>query len=920
MAATRQLATQSSNPPVSGRERLRAAARILARHWGALLALALFLVAGLAVLDVYGVTFDTVWERTIAVVHLRHVVGDGEVFLALRHADHLYGVAFLAPLLFIEPAFGLGDARYIYLSRHLITHLFFLTGGLFAYMLAYRLFGGRLLAVGAMLLFLLHPRLYAHSFFNGRDIPFLVMFMTALFLAHRAFRRDSLSAFVLLGVGAGLLVNLRIMGVVLLAAVPALRALDFAQASGWAERKRVLFTTGAFALASALTVFASLPYLWGNPVRRAVKWWAISSDHPTTPLELFRGTAYRSADFPAEYLPVWLSITSPPFALLLGALGAAAILAWAVRGPRKALRSESLRFGALALGCFAAPVAGAILLDINIYNGWRQMFFLWAPFALLAAFGLQWLAGALGRTRFRMAAVYGAAGAGLATAALSAGLIHPNQQEYFNFLVDRVTPERLRSQYAMNYWGATLWQGLRWIAAQPAESSAAPSAITGSHAVPARRLNNAMVLPESARARLANAVPFDFVSGGRISSWSRSSRELHRVKVYANTLTIIESRDDLQEVYEAVRGREPVTADAFDVHRVDGALALVMEPCAPAFIDRVSVFLRAFPVDAGDLPAWREGKAFEPRYFDLRNYGAYFEGKCVASLPLPAYPVADFELRWSLELRDAAETQERARRTREEGRLLARAAHPAAYDVYLADGELAYLNDACDPQETDHPFHLNVYPERIDDLPEERREHGFERFHFEFLLNGALADGGCVAFFPLPDYPVAAIQTGQSDGDRIDTWVAEFPGFQLRYRNPRDARGGDLWLAEFWIDPERRLAESASGASGEPVARGAFEVHLADGALVYVKEPCSRADTEARFFLHITPERADDLPEERRAHGFDNLDFAFFPNGALFDGKCAVRTALPSYAVESIRTGQYDGDGEIWSAEFAVGR
>ena len=872
--------------------------RAFAPHWGALLALALFLSAGLAVLDDYGVTFDEYWHRAIAEWHLRYLIGDGEGFFSVGDADYVYGVAFEAPLLFVERAFGLRDARDIHLSRHLITHLFFLVGGLFAYMLAYRLFGGRLLAVGAMLLFLLHPRLYAHSFFNTKDIPFLVLFMVALFLAHRAFRRDTVSAFALLGVGVGLFVNIRVMGVVLLAGVPALRALDFALASGWEERKRILVSAGAFALASGLAVFASLPYLWGNPVRRAVEWWTVSSEHPTTPVELFRGAAYRSADFPVEYLPVWLSISSPPFALLLGALGTAGILAWAVKGPRKALRSESLRFGLLAVGGFAAPVAGAILLDANIYNGWRQMFFLWAPFALLGAFGLRWLMRALGQTRLRMAAVCGAAGAGLAATALSMALIHPNQQDYFTFLVDRVAPERLRSQYAMNYWDPALWQGLQWIIEQPAGSLAGASAITGSHATPSRRLANAMALPESARERLADAASFDFVSGERLASWSRSARELHRVKVYANTLIIVESRDDLQDVYESVRGREPALDAAFEVHRIDGALALVMEPCVPAFVERVSVTLRAFPVDAGDLPSWREGKPFEPRHFALGNYGAYFDGKCVASLPLPAYPVADFELRWGVELLDAAEAREKARRARDDGRMLARAEHRSAYDVYLANGELAYLNESCDPPETEQPFHLNVYPERVGDLPEDRRERGYERFHFEFLLNGALTDGGCVALFRLPDYPVAAIQTGQHDGE-----------------------GGNLWLAEFWIDPGRRLAESASGASGEPVALGVFDVHLADGALVYAKEPCSQGDTEDRFFLHITPERLSDLPDERRARGFDNLDFAFFPNGALYEGSCAARAALPEYAVASVRTGQYAGGvGEIWSVKFAVGR
>ena len=873
--------------------------KALAPHWGALLALALFLAAGLSILGDYGVTDDFVRQRRIIEANLGYLaVGDLRAFKSALNADgdEFYGMAFEFPALLAERALGIEENRAAYLSRQLITHLFFLTGGLFAYLLARRLFGSRLLAVGATLLFLLHPRIYAHSFFNPKDPPFLAMLMVALFLTHRAFKRDSIPAFVLLGAAVGALVNLRIMGVVLLAAVPAMRALDFALASGWEERKRALLTTGAFALAAPLTAFALLPYLWDDPVGRAVEGWATLSNHPNVGPELFRGTVHLNVDVPVEYLPVWFSITSPPFALLLGAVGAAGVFVMAGTAPRNAARRGMLRFGLLLGVCFAAPVCVVMLPGGNIYNGWRQMYFLWAPFALLAAFGLQWLVSALERRRLRTVA-YGAMSAGFAAAIISIALLHPNQQIYFNFLVDRATPERLLSQYGMYYWGHPALQGLQWVVRHSAQSSGQPPPITASQSTDWTIDPNALTLPESERERLANAAPFDIVIHSPLWSWRRSARALHRLEVYANTLWTIELRDDLREVYEAVRGREPLIDGAFDVHRIDGALALVMEPCAPAFIERLSVTLRAFPVDAADLPPWREGRAFEPRFFPLSRFGAYFDGKCVASLPLPAYPVADFELRWSPELLTDGEAREKARRAREDGRLLANAAHRAAYDVYLADGELAYLNDSCDPLETDQSFHLNVYPERVGDLPEERRERGYERFHFEFLTHGAFVDGGCAAFFRLPDYPVAAIRTGQSDAD-----------------------GGDLWLAEFWIDPARRLAESASGASGEPVARDVFDVYLSDADLTYVKEPCDQVDTNARFFLHIVPERVGDLPEERRGFGFDNLDFAFFPNGALFEGKCAARAALPEYAVASIRAGQYDGDGEIWSAEFAVER
>ena len=863
--------------------------RALAPHWGALLGLALFLIAGLAVLDDYGVFTDAEFQRATVEANLGYLAsGDLRAFTGALIHDKFYGMAFEAPLLFVERVFGLRNARDVDLVQHLISHLTLLIGGLFAYMLARRLFGSRLLALAAMLLFLLHPRLHAHSFFNSKDIPFLVVFMAALYLTHRAFKRDAISAFALLGAAVGILVNLRIMGVVLLAAIPAMRALDFAFAQGREERKRALLTTGAFALAAALPAYALLPYLWGDPVGRAAEWWTTLSNITYKSQELFRGTLYPSDALPVEYLPVWFSITAPPFALLLGAVGAMAVLARMAGAPRKALRNGRLRFALLLAGCFALPVFAVMLSGANIYNTWRHMFFLWAPFALLGALGLVFMASAFRGSRLR-AAAYGSAGAGFAAAVVSMALLHPYQQMHFNFFVDRVAPEHLRSQYEMDYWSHPIRQALERHLDHSAQSSSGPNLNNGAPAVIGRYRST---LPESARERLANAAPFGVAYSRPLASWSRSAREMHRVEVYGSAAWTFEERDAPLDVYEAVRGREPAIDGAFDVHRVDGALALVMEPCAPAFMERW-LTVRALPADAADLPAWRRGKASEPRTFWLPYYGAYLDGKCVASVPLPAYPVADFELRWSQELPDEAEAREKARRARENGRLLA----SAEYDIYLADGELVYINDSCDPLETEHGFELLVHPERAEDLPEARREQGYEWFGLYFHRSGAFVDGGCVAFFPLPDYPIASIRTGQS------------------------VEGGEeLWRAGFALDAEPyRLAYEAA-ASGEPLARSAFDVHLLDGALVYAKEPCEQEDVAARFFLHVVPGSVNDLPEERRGIGFDNMDFDFFPNGALFDGRCAARAPLPEYPIASVRTGQHAGGGEIWSAEFAVGR
>ena len=199
-----------------------------APHWVWPLAVAAaFLVVGVFVVDDYAVTSDSFHhQRAIAIAAVDLALGR-EPAPFLDPANRTYGAAFEVLPLFVERIAGLEDSRSIHLTRHLMTHLLFIVGGVFGYLLVYRMTGCRLLGLFAMLLFLLHPRLYGHSFFNTKDIPFLSMLMFALCCVHWALRRGTVGAFLVCGVAVGILCNLRIMGAMLLPAVLAMRGCDW---------------------------------------------------------------------------------------------------------------------------------------------------------------------------------------------------------------------------------------------------------------------------------------------------------------------------------------------------------------------------------------------------------------------------------------------------------------------------------------------------------------------------------------------------------------------------------------------------------------------------------------------------------------------------------------------------------------------
>ena len=726
--------------------------RLAAAHWALLAVLALFLLVAAFTVDDYRAWGDLNNQRAIGNAALDYLAGDGERALdqMIVPHDRYYGAVVEAPLALIERALGLEDIRDVSLGRHLLTHLLFLVGGVFCYLLVLRLFNSKPLALVAMVLFLLHPRIYAHSFINSKDPPFLAAFMVALYLVHRAFRRDTLGAFLLCGVGVGLLVNIRIMGLVLLAAVLALRALDLALAGSADERKRVLLTTTVFALIAILTYYASLPGIWADPVEQFTDLIRTLGSHPyRASSNVFWGVDLQGRDgVPWDYVPVWVGITTPPAMLLLAVVGAVS-LAWrGLRRPRDILRNGPLRFGFLLAILPVLTVAAVVVLESNVYHAWRQLYFLYAPVPILGVAGIHWMASRPGRFRkwSRGMGVYVLTGAGIAVAIVSIVRIHPYHAHHFTFLVDRSTPESLDS-YHISWW------------------------MSYGYAV------------EKGRESSRNGKFFTFVYPFSCSHLNFPG--IYSIQVYSTTVSCV------------------VDPDMY-IHGIRNK-TLTAEPLVRSF-----------------------------------------------------------------------------------------------FDIYREGRNLFYVREACDADDVSRGFIFHVFPVDAGDLHSSRRRSGFDNLDTRLWRTAVRFEGTCVAFAHLPDYPISRIYTGhRGDGD-------------------------SLWDAMLWFDGQEPLAPQGyaearrKAVAGEPLARSVYDVYLVGRALTYLRDECADEDVAPHFFLHIVPVDVGDLPRHGREHGFENLDFVFTGSGARLDRSCVAVVPLTDYPIASIRTGQYDEAGRLWSVEFAL--
>ena len=266
----------------------------------------------------------------------------------------------------------------------------------------------------------------------------------------------------------------------------------------------------------------------------------------------------------------------------------------------------------------------------------------------------------------------------------------------------------------------------------------------------------------------------------------------------------------------------------------------------------------------------------------------------------------------------------------------ARTSRPAVesrFDVHQLGNTLLYAGERkhC-PRDDRTGFFLHVFLADTNDLSPSQRRFGFVNldasfrrsvfwtrgdrcFAVRFLPQRVRDwecertpwDGRCFAARFLPQIPIAGIRTGQDDernGSRL--WEGRF-AFGGRSRD-----GGNSVAVEY-----ERIA------SRQPLARSVWGVHLLRGAggdeLAFLKTPCAAGDAAGRFLVHVVPVDPDNLPADKP---FDDWDFDFLERGgAVFDGKCMVKTSLPDYDIASVRTGQYDPvAGELWSAELEVAR
>lgn len=446
-----------------------------------------FLLLGLWLFRDYGYSWDEKAQREIGWLVWQYIRGQSPAMLDNLH--RLYGPVIELLLYGLERLARLTDTRQIYLSRHLLNFIIFYLGTFFFFLLTkYRFKSWKIGLLGSLFL-ILSPRIFADSFYNSKDIPFLSLAIISLYTLVKFLDKLNFSWAVLHALATALLIDIRVLGVVMPVITLAFFHLEvLCRQDLHSDLKRVASVVMGYLAATTALVILFWPYLWTSPLKHfweALQLMTVFKAWINT--VLYEGRYILSTQLPWHYLPRWIGMTTPLLYSVLFTIGVASFITSFCREKFTWSNRRDLIF----LGWFLAPIVGVIFFHSIVYDAWRQFFFIYPGLLLIALRGTKSISD---RLRFSSKVLYfSLILLFLAWTAFVMVRMHPYQNVYFNASVGGVW--RARGQYELDYWGLSFADSLKFLARHDASAQirVCPSGTGGEWA--------ALILPKKDQER-----------------------------------------------------------------------------------------------------------------------------------------------------------------------------------------------------------------------------------------------------------------------------------------------------------------------------------------------------------------------------------------------------------------------------------
>jgi hypothetical protein len=434
-----------------------------------------YLAIGISIYKDYGVSWDEPTHRQIASVTVKYLAAflmpgfHSPEFASLpplaEYSAKQYGIIFDLPMYVADVLLGYnGTMPEAYYLRHLFNFLLFYVSVFFFYLIVRKRFESRALGLIACFFLILSPRIFAESFY-GKDIVFLSLFIISIYFFTRYLSRKTLINSLLFALATALVVDQRITGIFIPFLAVFVTGIDEMKAGRtFNNLHKRLFPLFIYLISFSFFMVLFWPYLWENPVRNFINAFGVMNKFPITYDVLYLGTFIKSTEVPWHYIPLWILITTPIMYTFFFLIGSFRAIKGMIKNGSKLYSNDRERQDFLFILLFVVPLTAVIVLNSALYDGWRHLYFIYAPFLLIAMTGAAWVLGLIEKARSgreRRAALFIAAVIILCIISTSYQMIryHPFQNVYFNILPGN----NVGQKFELDYWGLSFRQGLEYI-------------------------------------------------------------------------------------------------------------------------------------------------------------------------------------------------------------------------------------------------------------------------------------------------------------------------------------------------------------------------------------------------------------------------------------------------------------------------
>ncbi len=358
-----------------------------------------FFVIQLIIFDDYGFSWDETYSRLNGIVSFNYILDKFSIFNYLKYenvpslenyTDKEYGVFFEIFNIIIEKFFNLENNYQIYLTRHYVNSLIFFISSIYFYLIL-RKFYGKYLSLFGFLIFISHPRIFAQSFYNSKDIIFLSFFCISNYYFISFLIKNKFKNLFFLTLFVSFAIATRVIGLI----IPIFFIFFFLMENFNNQKIKDAYFLIFFLLATIIFTIIFWPFLWENPLN-IIESIQSMSNYEWKGSVYFNGEYFSGKYLPWYYIPVTIFITSPILHIIPFIIGSVLILKFILinllnidKNNPNVWKNKKEIFLIYSFFVIFGTIILIIQLNSTIYNGWRQLYFIYPSIIFISIFGIE---------------------------------------------------------------------------------------------------------------------------------------------------------------------------------------------------------------------------------------------------------------------------------------------------------------------------------------------------------------------------------------------------------------------------------------------------------------------------------------------------------------------------------------------------